>query len=193
MSSTCCACAAGGVWYTDANGLEWQQRRLGYRPAYTFKDTSMPANIYPMTTGRDLTWCLRTEAQGLSRTPAHSLTSFLTFLHHHGACQSASSALCQHVCCFRCGAVWQCCCMAKALLHKLAGYHLSLPREALAGVKVDPPMFKSLPVHRNILQVPCCVSLAGRQPPSRCTCQPTGLKASYPCRTAYWTYCCTGD
>jgi hypothetical protein len=44
-------CCSGGVWYTDANGLEWQQRRLGYRPSYNFKDNNLPANIYPITTG----------------------------------------------------------------------------------------------------------------------------------------------
>jgi hypothetical protein len=42
----------GGVFYTDANGLEWQQRRLGYRPGYSFADTNLPTNLYPMTTGQ---------------------------------------------------------------------------------------------------------------------------------------------
>jgi len=39
------------VWFTDANGLEWQQRLLGYKPTYTTTDTNIPANLYPMTTG----------------------------------------------------------------------------------------------------------------------------------------------
>lgn len=49
-------CPSGGVFYTDANGLEWQQRKLGYRPAYAFSDTNLPANLYPMTTGIGCCW-----------------------------------------------------------------------------------------------------------------------------------------
>jgi hypothetical protein len=47
--------AADGVWYTDANGLEWQQRKLGHRPAYSFQDSNIPGNLYPMTTGKGST------------------------------------------------------------------------------------------------------------------------------------------
>lgn len=45
--------ADGGVFYTDANGREWQQRKTGYRPSYSLAPPAliMRANLYPATTG----------------------------------------------------------------------------------------------------------------------------------------------
>lgn len=43
--------STGGVWYTDANGLEWQQRKLGYQPSYPADSKALATNLYPMTTG----------------------------------------------------------------------------------------------------------------------------------------------
>jgi hypothetical protein len=43
------------LWFTDANGREYQQRRRDYRPSFKFPAGSsahrLPANIYPITTG----------------------------------------------------------------------------------------------------------------------------------------------
>ncbi|KAF8065729.1 alpha-mannosidase [Scenedesmus sp. PABB004] len=44
---------SGGVWYTDANGREYQQRKRGYRPSFKLPASAeaLPGNIYPVTTG----------------------------------------------------------------------------------------------------------------------------------------------
>jgi hypothetical protein len=60
------------VWYTDANGLEWQQRKLGHRPAYSFQDSNIPGNLYPMTTGKGSTAHTHTHTHTHSRSaPPH--------------------------------------------------------------------------------------------------------------------------
>jgi hypothetical protein len=47
------AIASDELWFTDANGMEWQQRYRQYRPSYDLLSTSqrIPGNIYPVTTG----------------------------------------------------------------------------------------------------------------------------------------------
>lgn len=43
---------SSGLWFTDANGREYQQRRRDYRPAFSFSGNgSVGANLYPTTTG----------------------------------------------------------------------------------------------------------------------------------------------
>lgn len=48
--------ASAGVWFTDANGREYQQRKRNYRPAFVGSGVhSLGGNIYPVTTGCYLT------------------------------------------------------------------------------------------------------------------------------------------
>lgn len=44
--------ASAGVWFTDANGREFQQRKRDYRPAFMLVAAGgLPSNIYPVTSG----------------------------------------------------------------------------------------------------------------------------------------------
>jgi hypothetical protein len=52
-----------GIWFTDANGMEYQQRKRQYRPAFDLPAGSrlLPGNIYPVTTGcyiQDQQWSM---------------------------------------------------------------------------------------------------------------------------------------
>jgi hypothetical protein len=54
---------SNSVWFTDANGMEYQQRKRQYRPSFQLPIGSrlLPGNIYPITTGcyvQDQQWSM---------------------------------------------------------------------------------------------------------------------------------------
>lgn len=79
-----------GLWFTDANGREYQQRKRQYRPSFKLPAAAaaLASNIYPITTG-----CrLQDNAQSLQPRQMHVAVD-----HAHGAVSLANGQLDIHL------------------------------------------------------------------------------------------------